>query len=111
MATNNYKKWDVVLVDLNPLKGSEINKTRPCLVISPNAANKHLKTLIVAPLTSTIRNIPTRLKSNVNGQPGEICFDQLKAIDKSRIIKIVAKLDISERKAVNLLLMNMFSEL
>ncbi len=81
MATNNYKKWHVVLVDLNPVKGTEISKIRPCLIISPDAANKHLKTVIVAPLTSAIRNIPTRLHSNFNGKQGEICFDQMRAID------------------------------
>jgi len=110
MTTNNYKKWEVVLVDLNPVIGKEISKVRPCLIISPTVANKHLYTVIIAPLTSTIRNIPTRILSNFNGKPGEICFDQIKAIDKSRIIKILGVLDQSERKQVNLLLVNMFSE-
>lgn len=111
MALSNYKKWDVVLVNLNPVKGSEISKTRPCLIISPNAANKHLKTVIVAPLTSVTRNIPTRFETNFNNKQGEICFDQMKAIDKSRIIKILGTLDNSERVPVNILLANMFSEL
>lgn len=107
----NYKKWEIVLVDLSPVKGREISKVRPCLIISPTVANKHLYTVIVAPLTSTIRDIPTRLLSNFDGKPGEICFDQMKAIDKSRIIKILGTLDPSERKLVNLLLINMFSEM
>lgn len=111
MALSNYKKWLVVLVDLNPVKGKEISKIRPCLIISPNAANKHLQTVIVAPLTSTVRQIPTRLFSKFEGKPGEICFDQMRAVDKSRIIRILGTLDISERKAVNQLLQNMFSEL
>ena len=111
MALNNCKKWDVVLVDLNPVRGSEIKKTRPCLIISPNAANKHLKTVIVAPLTSVIRHIPTRLVTNFNGKTGEICFDQIKAIDKSRITKVLGTLDNSERLPANVLLANMFSEL
>ena len=111
MASISYKKWQVVLVDLNPVKGKEMSKVRPCLIISPNAANKHLQTVIVAPLTSTIRHIPTRLVSNFNNMPGEICFDQLKAIDKNRIIKILGVIDNSEKKLVNTLLINMFSEL
>ena len=111
MATINYNKWQVVLVDLNPVKGSEINKVRPCLILSPTAANKHLQTVIVAPLTSTIRHIPTRLVSNFNNKPGEICFDQMKAIDKTRILKTLGSLDNSEKKPVNTLLANMFSEL
>ena len=111
MALINYKKWQVVLVDLKPVKGSEISKVRPCLIISPNAANNHLQTLIVAPLTSTIRFIPTRLRSNFNGQQGEICFDQMRAIDKSRVVKLLGVLDAGERKQVNALLSNMFGEL
>jgi mRNA interferase MazF len=110
MALNNYKKWHVVLVDLNPVKGKEISKIRPCLIVSPNAANKHLQTVIIAPLTSTIRNIPTRLFSNFEGKPEEICFDQIRPIDKSRIVKTLGLLDTNERKAVNQLLQNMFSE-
>lgn len=84
MASNKFLKWQVVLADLNPVKGKEMSKVRPCLIISPNAANKHLHTVIVAPLTSTIRNIPTRLHSVFDGKPGEICFDQMKAVDKNR---------------------------
>ncbi len=63
MASENFLKWQVVLVDLSPVKGKEMSKVRPCLIISPNAANKHLQTVIIAPLTSTIKNIPTRLYS------------------------------------------------
>ena len=111
MATTNYKKWDVVLIDLNPVKGSEISKIRPGLIISPNVANRHLQIVIVAPLTSTIRQIPTRLLSNFDGKPGEICFDQMRAVDKSRIIKVLGSLDATERARVNALLANMFSEL
>lgn len=111
MALSNYKKWDIVLVNLNPVKGSEINKVRPCLVISPNAANMHLKTVIVAPLTSVIRHIPTRLVSDFDGKPGEICFDQMRSLDKSRIIKVLGTLGVNERLSVNLLLANMFREL
>ncbi len=111
MALNEFLKWQVVLVDLNPVKGNEMSKVRPCLIISPNAANTNLHTVIVAPLTSTIRNIPTRLPSVFAGKPGEICFGQMKAVDKNRIIKILGTLDLPERKRVNLLLINLFSEL
>ena len=110
MATTNYKKWDVVLIDLNPVKGSEISKIRPGLIISPNVANRHLQTVIVAPLTSTIRQIPTRLLSNFDGKPREICFDQMRAVDKSRIIKVLGSLDAADRPRANALLANMFSE-
>ncbi|MBD0333163.1 MAG: type II toxin-antitoxin system PemK/MazF family toxin [Chitinophagaceae bacterium] len=110
MALSNYRKWQVVLVNLNPVKGKEISKIRPCLIVSPNAANRHLQTVIVAPLTSTIKNIPTRLQTNFGNTTGEICFDQIRAVDKHRIIKVLGTLDAIERKAVNQLLQNMFSE-
>jgi mRNA interferase MazF len=110
MALSNYKKWQILLVNLNPVKGKEISKVRPCLIVSPNAANKHLQTVIVAPLTSTIRKIPTRLQTNFGNMGGEICFDQIRAVDKNRIIKVLGNLDVNERKAVNQLLQNMFSE-
>ena len=106
-----YKKWDIVLVDLNPVRGREISKVRPCLVISPNAMNKHLGTLIVAPLTTSQKNYPTRLRTNFRGKPGEICFDHIKSIDKSRIIQIEGTLDVRLRMPANELLMTMFSEL
>lgn len=111
MAIVNCNKWQVVLVDLNPIVGKEMSKVRPCLIISPNAANKNLSTVIIAPLTSTIRNIPTRIQSNFDRRPGEICFDQMKAIDKKRIVKLLGTLDHSERLKVNQLLANMFGEL
>ena len=111
MASNKqYKKWDVVLVNLDPVKGKEISKTRPCLVISPNVMNKHLQTLIVAPLTSSEKNYPSRLRTNFKGRPGEICFDHLKSIDKERIINVQGTLEYSLRKPVNELLREMFSE-
>ena len=106
-----YKKWDIVLVDLNPVKGREINKVRPCLVISPNAMNKNLDTLIVAPLTTSQKNYPSRLRTNFKGKPGEICFDHIKSIDKSRIFLVEGTLDTRLRKPTNELLMTMFSEL
>ncbi|CAN5664588.1 type II toxin-antitoxin system PemK/MazF family toxin [soil metagenome] len=101
----------VVLVNLDPTIGVEIKKTRPCLIISPDAANKHLQTVIIAPLATSQRNIPTRLLSNFNGQPGELCFDQMKAIDKVRILKIIGWLEEHEKINVTRLLVTMFNEI
>lgn len=100
----------VVLVNLEPTIAVEINKTRPCLIISPSAANRHLQTVIIAPLTSTVRKIPTRYITNFNQIKGEICLDQLKSIDKRRIIKLLGELPISDRSGVNGLLKEMFGE-
>jgi len=105
-----YKKWDVVLVNLDPVKGKEIRKTRPCLIVSPNVMNKHLHTVIIAPMTSTEKKYPSRLSTNFKGRAGEICFDHLKSIDKERIIQVQGTLDTKLRKAVNELLREMFSE-
>ncbi len=111
MALNKYyKKWEIVLVNLDPVKGKEINKTRPCLIVSPNVMNKHLHTLIVAPLTSSEKNYPSRLRTNFKGRPGEICFDHMKSIDKERIVQVLGNLENSLRKPVNELLREMFSE-
>lgn len=111
MALNkSYKKWDIVLVNLDPTKGREINKTRPCVVLSPNVMNKHLHTLIVAPLTTSEKNYPSRLRTNFKGKPGEICFDHLKSIDKERIVQLLGTLENNLRKPANELLKEMFSE-
>lgn len=104
-----YKKWEIILVDLNPVKCSEMAKIRPCLIISPNSVNNALNTLIVVPLTSTIKNYPTRLSINPKGRSGSLAFDQIKTIDKSRIVKKDGELDMNLREAVNTLLQIMFS--
>jgi mRNA interferase MazF len=111
MALNKqFKKWDIVLVNLDPVIGKEISKTRPCLIISPNVMNKYLHTLIVAPLTSSQKNYPSRLRTNFKGRPGEICFDHIKSIDKSRIVQVLGSLENNLRKPANELLKEMFSE-
>jgi len=106
-----FRKWDIVLVNLNPVIGSEMAKVRPCLIISPNAVNIALHTLIVVPFTSTIKNYPTRIVTSYKGKPGSLAFDQIKSIDKSRILKKDGDLNINLRETVNTLLQTMFSEL
>ena len=105
-----FKKWDIVLVDLNPTKGSEMAKVRPCLIISPNAINKALSTLIIVPFTSTLKTYPTRLHTIHKGKPGALAFDQVKTIDKGRVIKKDGELDKGLRTTANTLLQVMFSE-
>lgn len=80
-------RFEVYLVNLDPTIGSEITKTRPCVVISPNSMNKYLNTVIIAPLTSTFRNYPTRLDCVFDSKNGQIAFDQIRAIDKIRLVK------------------------
>lgn len=89
MVINQY---DILLIDLEPTRGSEIKKTRPCVVISPAEMNNNLSTIIVAPMTSTIKKYPSRVSITHKGKPGTIALDQIRTLDKSRILKVVGKL-------------------
>lgn len=93
------KQYDIVLVNLDPTIGSEIKKTRPCLVISPNEMNKFLRTIIVAPMTTSPKTYPTRVKIVHNKKEGAAAIDQIRSIDKSRIIKVLGK--ISKKESEN----------
>jgi mRNA interferase MazF len=91
MIVNRFEVW---LVSLDPMQGSEISKTRPCLIISPDDANKYLKTVIVAPLTHTRKAFPTRVNCEFAGQEGQIALDQIRSIDKvARLSKKIGVLD------------------
>lgn len=97
------KQYDIILVNLNPTVGSEINKTRPCVVISPNEMNKHLRTIIVAPMTTASKNYPTRIEIKHNDKIGWIVVDQIRTIDKTRVIKVLGRMtkpEIKELKSV-----------
>lgn len=78
-------RFEVYFVNLNPTKGSEINKGRPCVIISPNEMNKYLKTVIIAPLTSSIRRYASRVECKFKGKKGEIALDQIRTVDKERL--------------------------
>ncbi len=84
MELNQYQ---VVLVQLDPTVGSEIQKTRPCVIISPNEMNHHLRTITIAPLSTTSKSYPTRIQIQHNNQIGWVVMDQIRTIDKARIIK------------------------
>ncbi|MDN3593276.1 type II toxin-antitoxin system PemK/MazF family toxin [Zunongwangia endophytica] len=90
------KQYSIVLVNLDPTIGSEIKKTRPSVIISPNEINKYLRTIVVAPMTTNLKNYPTRIKVKHNGKKGMIAIDQIRTIDKSRILKSFDKLSKSE---------------
>ena len=85
-------QYQIVLVNLDPTIGSEIKKTRPCVVISPNEMNKYLRTIMIAPMTTKSRSFPTRVKVKHRKKIGWIVIDQLRTIDKQRIIKILGSL-------------------
>jgi mRNA interferase MazF len=81
------KQFGVYLVNLDPTIGAEIKKIRPCFVISPDEMNRYLNTIIIVPLTSTLRNYPTRINCFFDNKSGQLALDQMRAIDKVRIIK------------------------
>ena len=95
MELNQYQ---IVLVNLDPTIGSEIKKTRPCVIISPDEMNKYLRTIIVAPMTTTSRKYPTRIEVKHDGKIGWIVIDQIRTIDKQRIIKVLGRLSKPEMK-------------
>ena len=89
-------QYQIVVVNLDPTVGSEIKKTRPCVILSPDEMNDHLKTVVVAPLTSTKRNYPTRCKVEIGGRISRVALDQLRTIDKQRIIEVQHRLSSKE---------------
>ena len=103
------KRFDVFLVRLDPTQGSEIAKTRPCTIISPDAANQVLRTLIVAPMTATRKEWPTRVASSFGGNKGEVALDQIRAIDKSRLVRCIGALERDEAERVAATLVEMFT--
>ena len=80
-------RFDVYLIQLDPTVGSEIQKTRPCLIISPDEMNRHIRTVIVAPLTTAGRNYPTRVSCEFQKKKGRIVLDQIRTLDKTRLVK------------------------
>lgn len=103
------RRFEVHLISLNPTKGSEIRKTRPCIIISPDEMNKHIRTIIIAPMTSTIRNYPTRVTTMFQGKEGQIVLDQIRTVDKSRLIKKLGSVSSSAEKKVLSVLQEMFA--
>ena len=94
------KHYQIVLVNLDPTVDSEIKKTRPCVVISPNEMNKHLQTVVIAPMTSRSKPYPTRVEVRHHNQDGWIVIDQIRTIDKVRIIKVLDTLSAYEIERV-----------
>ena len=90
------KQYQIVLVNLDPTVGSEMKKTRPCVVISPNEMNKYLQTIVVAPMTSSSKTYPTRVEINHDSKKGWIVLDQIRTIDRQRIIKVLSNLTHNE---------------
>jgi len=97
MVINQY---EVFLIDLDPTKGHEIQKTRPCLIISPNEMNHTINTVIIAPMTTKSHDFPSRVQIEFNKKIGWIMLDQIRTIDKLRLVKKLGKIDQTTIKKV-----------
>ena len=92
VASTEIRRGDVVLVNLDPTKGHEIQKTRPCVVISPNELNDHLRTYIVAPMTTGGHSYPFRIACRFKGKSGHIVLDQIRTVDRNRLVRPLGRL-------------------
>jgi mRNA interferase MazF len=104
------KRFEVYLVNLDPTLGSEIQKTRPCLIISPDEMNEHISTVIIAPMTAKGRAYPTRVSCQFQGKTGQIVLDQIRTVDKIRLVKRLGKVNVNTQKEVLGVLLEMFAE-
>jgi len=102
-------RFDVYLINLDPTVGSEIQKTRPCLIISPDEMNKYIRTVIVAPLTSAGKDYPTRVSCRFKQKRGQIVLDQIRTIDKERLIKKLDSIDPETQLEVISVLQRLFA--
>ncbi|MBF0288726.1 MAG: type II toxin-antitoxin system PemK/MazF family toxin [SAR324 cluster bacterium] len=102
-------RFDVYLVNLDPTQGSEIKKTRPCLVISPNEINWNIRTIIIAPMTTSERDYPTRISCQFQKKTGQIVLDQIRTVDKSRLVKKLGHIGQSTQEKVLVPLQKIFS--
>jgi mRNA interferase MazF len=102
------KQYEIILVNLDPTIGSEIRKTRPCVVISPDEINRHLKTVIIAPMTTSSKNYPTRIEMKYDQKVGWVVLDQIRTIDRQRIVKVLGKLSNQEVKEVKSMIKETF---
>jgi mRNA interferase MazF len=87
------RRFDVFLVTLDPTVGSEIQKSRPCLIISPDEMNRHIRTAIIAPMTTKGRSYPTRVACEFQGKQGQIVLDQIRTVDKSHLTRKLGRID------------------
>lgn len=94
------QRFDVLLIDLDPTRGSEIRKTRPCVVVSPDEANQAIRTLVVAPMTTGAHAYPTRVPVVFDGTAGHVVVDQLRTVDKGRVVKRLGKLAKGDQQAL-----------
>ena len=103
------KRFEVHLANLDPTVGNEIQKTRPCVIISPDEMNRHISTVIVAPMTTGGQSWPSRVECTFGGRNGRIVLDQIRTLDKTRLVRRLGVLDASTRERVLTTLADIFA--
>jgi mRNA interferase MazF len=103
------KRFDIWLVSLDPTKGSEIRKTRPCVVVSPDEMNSFLRTLLIAPMTTAQRPYPSRVSIEFEGKSGQIALDQIRCVDGSRLLRHLGVLPITMARRLSATAVRMFA--
>jgi len=101
-------RFEIYIVSLDPTRGSEIKKTRPCVVISPDEMNHNINTVIVAPMTSSSKNYPTRVPIEFQGKKGQIVLDQIRTVDKTRLTNKIGRVKQATYEKVLTILQEMF---
>ncbi len=109
MVAATPQRDEVWLVSLDPTQGAEIQKTRPCLVVSPDEINRNLRTVIVAPMTTAIRPYPTRVLVRFQGKRGQVALDQLRSVDQQRLVKKLGTLASNSAQLASATLVEMFT--
>ena len=104
------KRFEVYLVSLDPTVGSEIQKTRPCAVVSPDEMNRHIQTVIVAPMTTRGKKYPTRVECEFNRKEGQVVLDQIRTVDKTRLVKKLGELSEETQEEALRILAEMFAK-
>ncbi|AEF83438.1 type II toxin-antitoxin system PemK/MazF family toxin [Leadbettera azotonutricia] len=101
------KQYEIYLVNLEPTIRHEIQKTRPCVIVSPDEMNEHIETIIIAPMTKKSYNYPTRIEINFQSKTGWIVLDQIRTVDKKRLIRKIGELDKSKATEIKDIIMEM----
>ena len=103
------RRYDVHLVDLDPTRGREVRKTRPCVVVSPDEMNRHVRTAIIAPMTSARRDYPTRVDVTFRRRRGQVVLDQVRTVDSSRLVRHLGRVPERQARLIAETLQGMFA--
>jgi len=103
------RRFDVFLISLDPTQGAEIRKTRPCLIVSPDEANDFLRTVLVAPMATTIKGYPSRVRLRFQGKDGEVALDHMRAIDKGRLRRRLGAISAASAQRITATLLEYFA--